>query len=160
MIINLARKYSNILFVLRPHPLMFGNFIKTHEMTEQDVMKFKDYCKNENNIVLDETKEYFNQFWNSDLLITDASGIVPEYFVTGKPILYCHSTANFQYNDYTLDIIETCYQVKTKESLLKHFDKVIAGNDEKYNDRQTLISKCYREVQGNSGNILSVLRGR
>lgn len=160
VIINLARKYSNILFVLRPHPLMFGNFIKTHEMTEQDVMKFKDYCKNENNIVLDETKEYFNQFWNSDLLITDASGIVPEYFVTGKPILYCHSTANFQYNDYTLDIIETCYQVKTKESLLKYFDKVIAGNDEKYNDRQTLISKCYREVQGNSGNILSVLRGR
>lgn len=158
VIINLAIKYPDILFVLRPHPLMFGNFIKTHEMTEQDVKKFKEYCKNKNNIVLDEKKEYFNQFWNSDLLITDASGIVPEYFVTGKPILYCHSSANFQYNEYTLDMIATCYQVKTKESLLYYFDKVIAGNDEKYNDRQTLISKCYRDVQSNSSNILRVLQ--
>lgn len=158
VIINLARKNPHILFVLRPHPLMFGNFIKTHEMTEQDVKKFKDYCKNENNIVLDETKEYFNQFWDSDLLITDVSGMIPEYFVTGKPILYCHSSADFQYNDYTLDMIETCYQVKTKEALLHQFDKVIAGNDEKYSDRQALISKSYRDVQSNSSNILSVLQ--
>lgn len=138
---------------------MFGNFIKTGEMTEQDVKQFKDYCQNENNIVLDESKEYFNRFWNSDLLITDASGIVPEYFVTGRPILYCHSSANFIYNEYTLDIINTCYQVRSKEDLLHNFYRIIAGYDEKQNDRKALIRERYGDVQSNSRNILKVLKG-
>lgn len=159
LIFSLARKNPNILFVLRPHPLMFGNFIKTGEMTEQDVKQFKDYCQNENNIILDESKEYFNQFWNSDLLITDASGIVPEYFVTGRPILYCHSSANFIYNEYTLDIINTCYQVRSKEDLLHNFYRIIAGYDEKQNDRKALIRERYGDVQSNSRNILKVLKG-
>lgn len=158
LIFSLARKNPNILFVLRPHPLMFGNFIKTGEMTEQDVKQFKDYCQNENNIILDESKEYFNQFWNSDLLITDASGIVPEYFVTGRPILYCHSSANFIYNEYTLDIINTCYQVRSKEDLLHNFYRIIAGYDEKQNDRKALIRERYGDVQSNSRNILKVLK--
>lgn len=159
VIFDLAKNNPNVLFIIRPHPLMLGNFIKTGEMTEQDVMIFKNYCKNENNIILDESKEYYNQFWNSDLLITDASGIVPEYFVTGKPILYCHSSANFKYNDYILDMINTCYQVNSKEELLHDFYKIIVGNDEKRNDRQTLISESYRSVQSNSINILRFLKG-
>ena len=46
VILGLARKKKDILFILRPHPLMFDNFVKTSEMTETEVIEFKKYCKN------------------------------------------------------------------------------------------------------------------
>lgn len=156
-ILDLAKNNQDVLFVLRPHPLMFGNFIKTGEMTEQDVKEFRDYCKHEDNIVLDESKEYFNRFWNSDLLIADASGIVPEYFVTGKPILYCHSSAKFEYADYARDIINCCYQIYTKEELQQDFYNIISGEDIRYRERQERIETDYGNVQENSINILKAL---
>ena len=88
---KLIAENPDVLFVIRPHPLMFGNFLKTGEMSELDVQEFKEYCSNTNNVYLDENKEYSNTFWNSDILITDNSGLVPEYFITSKPIIYCHS---------------------------------------------------------------------
>lgn len=153
---KLAEDNKNIMFICRPHPLMFGNFVKTGEMTENDVINFKKSCEQANNIFLDENKEYTDEFWNSDILITDISGIVPEYFVTGKPIIYCHTDASLIYTESFKKIIECSYEVYNKEDLKKTFYCLINDIDEKKKNRFILIND-YRDVINSSKRILDAL---
>ncbi len=156
-LIHLAKENRDILFVFRPHPLMFDNFIKTGEMSREEVAQFKGYCAGEKNIVLDESKEYADKFWNSDFLITDASGIVPEYFVTRKPILYCHTYADFTYAQYAMDMIGACYEVKDEEDINSYFNEIVNDNDYKLRDREECLAKYFADVKNNSSNILNAL---
>lgn len=156
-VFELARTRKDVLFIIRPHPLMLDNFVKTGEMSKEELVDFKDYCYNESNIILDSAKEYADEFWESDFLITDASGILPEYFVTGKPIIYCHSKANFEYVQYAKSIIQTCYETFSKEDLKKYFSKLTADDDTKEKERTACINEYFGNVANNSGNILKAL---
>ena len=156
-ILKLANNNPYILFIIRPHPLMFTNFVRTGEMTEQEVTEFKLYCQNCDNVVLDESKSYSDTFWNSDLLITDFSGIVPEYFITGKPIIYCHSNVNFEYTDTTNQIIHCCYEAFNSKDIERYVHKLINQEDAKLQKRAQCANLVFPTVQYNSKNILESL---
>lgn len=156
-ILQLANNNPYILFIIRPHPLMFSNFVKTGEMTEQEVKEFKLYCHNCDNVVLDESKSYSDTFWKSDMLITDFSGIVPEYFITGKPIIYCHSNVNFEYTDTINHIIDCCYEAFNSKDIERYVYKLINQEDEKLQKRVQCANLVFPTVQYNSKNILESL---
>lgn len=154
-IFELAKEHPEVLFIIRPHPLMFSNFINTGEMKLSDVIQFKNYCHKENNIILDETKEYTKTFWNSDLLITDVSSIIPEYFVTKKPIIYCHSNISYHFTETSQKIINTCYQVKTSNELKTIAKQLIEGNDFLLYARNNVISLYFDKITKHSEKILN-----
>ena len=156
-ILQLATNNLDILFIIRPHPLMFSNFLKTGEMTEEEVTEFKLYCHNSGNVVLDESKSYSDTFWNSDLLITDFSGIVPEYFITGKPIIYCHSNVNFEYTDTTNHLIHCCYEAFDSNDIERYVHNLINQEDTMLQKRIEFIESFFPTVQNNSANILESL---
>lgn len=151
---KLTEQYPNILFIIRPHPLMFGNFLKTGEMTDDEVQEYKNWCNRANNVFLDEAKEYTKTFWYSNLLITDGSAIVAEYFVTGKPILFCHSTASLKYAKYAQDLISTCYEINDSNGLLTCFADVISGKDAKKELRKRCIDEYFGDAVSNSSKIV------
>ena len=156
-ILQLATNNLDILFIIRPHPLMFSNFLKTGEMTEEEVTEFKLYCHNSGNVVLDESKSYSDTFWNSDLLITDFSGIVPEYFITGKPIIYCHSNVNFEYTDTTNHLIHCCYEAFDSNDIERYVHELISQEDTMLQKRVEFIDTVFSNVQHNGANILESL---
>lgn len=45
---------------------MFENFIKTKEMSSEELSEFKQYCEETENLILDEEKEYTSEFWQSE----------------------------------------------------------------------------------------------
>ena len=153
-IIRFAKENPDVLFVIRPHPLMFNNFIKTGEMTQIEVDDFKAYCCAQKNISLDEEKEYSESFWNSDLLITDISSVVPEYFVTGKPIAYCHSEICFYYLDYAKAIIESSYEVFNSNDLVKIVNSILNDEDEKYEERNKVMNQFFSGILNSSDNVI------
>lgn len=157
LIIKLAKDYPTVKFILRPHPLMFGNFIKTGQMSEVEVNEFKHYIEKEKNLELNESKEYFDIFWKSDFIIADLSGIVPEYFITGKPIIYCQSNANFRYVEYSKAILQSSYSVWNQFELEKIVKRLISDNDDKKNEREQCIIKYFNKVNKNSENIVKSL---
>lgn len=157
VLMKYAKENQDILFVFRPHPLMFGNFLKTGEMTEAEVISFKRDCEKEKNIVLDESKEYADKFWDSDVLITDASGIVPEYFITEKPIIYCNTSALFEYVQYAKDMINSCYEINNEKELEKSFYDLINNEDRRLDLRLTCINQYFYEVKNSSSNVLNTL---
>ena len=160
IILDFAKENQDVLFIIRPHPLMFNNFIKTGEMTKGEVKEFKKYCELERNIILNEDEEYTDTFWASDLLISDVSSIVPEYFVTEKPVIYCHSSINFNYEDYAEKMIHSCYEAHNSEELKKYICEFLDGIDKKLYERKNYLNSYWGSVQENSSNILQVLEGK
>lgn len=158
LIETLIEEYHDVLFIIRPHPLMFGNFVKTGEMSEQDVVVFKRYCKDRFNVWLDEEKEYVETFWQSDFLISDLSGIVPEYYVTQKPIIYCNSKADFIYLDYALEMFKHSYVVDNSKELLESFELIYNNNDYKQIDRRKSIYDIFGDFQKSSDEIVKILK--
>ncbi|MGN0438541.1 MAG: CDP-glycerol glycerophosphotransferase family protein [Lachnospiraceae bacterium] len=157
IILKLVNSHKDCLFVFRPHPLMFSNFVSTGEMSEVEVKEFKQFCRETVNVVLDETKEYYDTFWQSDFLITDGSAIVPEYFSTGKPIMFCQSKISEANTDFYNDIISRCYEVYNEHGLVNYFEQLLAGNDVKSDARKELIDKTMNNYKNNSERIINSL---
>ncbi len=157
LIFDFARNNPDVLFIIRPHPLMFSNFVKTGEMSQADVDELKQFCKSESNIELDEEKEYSKEFWNSDILITDVSSIVPEYFITGKPIIYCHSNIDFHYSEAADAIVKSCYETSNSDELMKYLSCLLRGEDTKKSQREAVVNQYYSDVANNSKHIINAL---
>ena len=157
-LIDLAKDNQDVLFIFRPHPLMFDNFVNTGEMTPEDVKEFKDYCNKEKNIVLDETKEYVDTFWNTDFMISDSSGMIPEYYITGKPVVFCHaSNINFTFTEFAKTMVKSCYEARTKEDIKTIFYDLINDNDYKADERKQVIADFFVDAQNSSTLITNFL---
>ena len=50
VLLDFASKHKDIKLILRPHPLMFDNFINTGEMSREEADAFKKLCETEANL--------------------------------------------------------------------------------------------------------------
>lgn len=155
LIFGLANKYKDIDFVIRPHPLMFTNFISCGIMSQGEVCAFKEKCSNSRNIILDSEKEYIDTFWQTDLLISDFSSLLVEYLVTGKPIIYCLHSTKFVYTDIGKKLLSSLYIVNNKEELIKEFERWYDNIDNKKEERNYLINEL--KIEGCSKRIANKL---
>lgn len=153
VITKLIQEYPENLFIIRPHPLMFDNFIKTGEMSEEEVKKYKEFCRKTNNVILDEGKEYIKTFWQTDFAIMDPSAIVFEYIMTGKPILYCDTKGMISYTENALELIDAVYSIESANDLKELYIYITNGNDEKYSNRRNYIKNHFYNVRENSEMI-------
>lgn len=142
-LIEYADAHKDIDFLFRPHPLTFKTFIKTGEMTETEVLEFKTAIRKRKNIALDEEKEYVDTFLNSNVLVTDISSIIAEYFVTGNPIIYCASNMTLELAEHTKRILDGCYVVYNKKELFLCLANLKKGNDELKCKRDRIISELF-----------------
>lgn len=158
-ILEYAAENSDISFLLRPHPLMFDNFIKTGEMTAEEVNEYRDRCAKLSNVEIDKNKEYSVTFWNSSLLVTDLSSIIIEYFIMNKPIIYCPSkTIKFKYTKQAVKILECCYIANDWEEVKKYIDMIKRGEDPLMEKRTRYIDELFGGYLYNSTeNIINEL---
>lgn len=140
---------------IRPHPLMFPNFIKTGEMTETEIDSFFAYVKALGNVRIDTSGEYITTFWNSDVLITDFSSILIEYFITAKPIIYCNSSIDIEYLNIMRDILDTCYVVNNSNELLHYLNQLKKGIDPLKEKREKLVQSIINKYAINASNNIA-----
>lgn len=156
-IFEIAEDNPAVNFIIRPHPLMFENYIKTGEMSEKEVSLFRKKCADSKNLYLDEKKEYTDTFWGSDALITDSSGIIPEYFVTEKPILFCTNTTKNTFTQWTQSMLDTCYQVNDKSDFLIKVNEIINGQDDMKQKRKAVIHELFGNFEKSTELIVDSL---
>ena len=144
VLFDYANKNADIDLLFRPHPMAFDNFIRTGKMTVEEVAEFKKKCEISKNINLDSQKEYNHTFWGSDFLITDNSSIIVEYFITGKPIIYC-VTENFEveYLPYFKKLLSSCYIVNNEEELINKINDLKENKDDLKELRDKYISEIF-----------------
>lgn len=126
---DLADHHPGIAVLVRPHPLMFDNFVKTGLMTAEEVSAYREQCAARPNIRIDENKEYHATFWNSSALVMDFSSILVEYFVTEKPIIYLTYDEKIEYNELMQAILSGCYIVNNEEELASTLENLAEGRD-------------------------------
>lgn len=154
VIMKLKSDHSDINMVFRPHPLMFEQFISQGLMDDKEVEKFKDQLISYM-IEYDCDSVISIAIQKADLLITDYSSIIINFFLTGKPIVYCK--AEYDLNDDYLQLAEGMYIVDNQEQLLNCTKMLINGEDPLKEKRTMIISKYRNKHLGAEQRIVDYL---
>jgi len=156
-LLEFVKKNKNIDFIFRPHPQAFLEWAATGELPEKEANEYKRNYKNLKNAKIDEQKEYLTTFYSSDCLITDISSIIAEYYLTGKPIIYCHKKDCF--NNFSRKLSEGFYWVHNWCELEETLTMLKAGNDPLKEKRQEIIkSEFYIPKQGAGYTIKELIK--
>ena len=154
---DFAKKHPECDFLFRPHPLAFENFIKTGLMSEEEVREFKETCKKGTNIQLDERKEFLDSFASADILVSDLSGVIEDFLVTGNPLVFCSYETEF--NEANEKLVEGFYMPHNAEELEEILETLIRGEDSRKDRRQQLVKEILGENDGKNGErIIDFIR--
>lgn len=135
--IDIAKKYTNIDFIFRPHPLLFINLEKywKKEEIENYIAKIHEIP----NLVYQNGGDYLESFAESDALIHDCGSFLAEYFYTNKPQCYLLRTDKLLSDNFTengIKMLENVYTAKNKGEIISFIDNVVINqNDVMYQKR-------------------------
>lgn len=145
---------DKIKLVFRPHPLMFETFIRDNLMKRSDVdeilKKLSDF-----HVVYDNQRPIYDSIVHSNILITDYSSILINYFLTGKPIIYCPS--KYRLNSDFSKILNCIYVANNSKELKGHIDNLLKGNDYLKSKRQELINSDFVYHKGSTKRIVDYI---
>lgn len=129
--------YPDSELTFRPHPLLFEELILKSIMSRKEIETYLNSLT-KNNIRYDASASLFNTLSNTDILITDYSSIIIQFFITGRPIIYCESK-NIKLNNVYLKLFDGMYIAKNEEDILKFMKDLKNGNDYLFDKRQQII---------------------
>lgn len=152
-----ANIHKDVDLLFRPHPMALDNFLKIGKMTKEEVDEFRTKCRDMENVSLDTNRDYGYTFWHSDFLVTDLSSIIVEYFVTGKPIIFCKTENDKQdYLEFFKRILDISYVVHNQQELETAMEMLRKGEDPKKEERQRLIQQLFGPDIGNVAKKITV----
>lgn len=131
--------------LLRPHPLMLDHFINAGLMSKEEVEIYINECNMRSNIRFDTEKEYHATFWNSNVLVTDFSSMIIEYFITGKPIIYLTYDEKIECTEQMKAVLESSYIVNNEDELRETLTNLANGNDPLAEKRKSICKTVFPE---------------
>lgn len=147
---------EHIDFVFRPHPQAFAEWNATGELPKDKAEEYKKEYEVRKNTNIDFTKDYIPVLYSSDVLVTDKSSILVEYFLTDKPVIFCKR--NYEFEGITKELAKGFYCVESWDELYDRLEKLRRGEDELYDVRQEIIKKWfYIPKEGAGTNIVNVI---
>ena len=133
-IIELAKKYPQVQFIFRPHPLLFTNMVNEGYWTKDQV---NQYIKKLQSLgmIYSVGGDYLDIFVQSDAIIHDCSSFIVEYLYTNKP---CCFFAKKNYKNILSTLGKKC---------LKHYyiafnqDQICTFIDHVINNKTDILAK-------------------
>lgn len=141
------------LFV-RPHPMMWDNFLKQSIVSETEIQHIKSVWNN-NNIKEDQNAMITETFCVADILISDRSSVIPMYFLTGKPIIYC--PLELDYGSLFTSILPGLYIAENWDQLKGFLDKLLKGEDPLKKERERIINSIFSNNRNASSSIVETI---
>ncbi len=154
-VLDMGDRYPELKVIIRPHPLTFSNALREKKLTEKQIIDYKNQL-DERGILIDANPVVADTFMATDVLITDYSSIVFEFFLTGKPIIYC-SDININFDDTYKAIINSLYVVNSWDEVTKVMDDLVGGKDILKDKRKRIIDKLTSEHKGATKRVLDYL---
>lgn len=93
--VSFFKENPELEIIIRPHPLMFSHFLSRGVLSVSEYQNIINTIEGQGNMSLDVSADYLNSFEKADVLISDLSSLIVEFFITGKPIIYCGETTAF-----------------------------------------------------------------
>ena len=152
---ELIKKDKQIFFALRPHPLAFDNYIKEGLMSIEEVEMLKQEYESASNMIIDCRRGYIDTFWGADVLITDISSMLLEFFMTGKPIIFCGTDVAL--DDLHQEVVETLYQGTTWYEIEKILKELKSGNDYLLESRNRVLKERFSNMNRTSEKMVNAI---
>ena len=141
-------------YVFRPHPLLFQEVVDQQLMSQEELDAYLSALTKEG-VVIDTKSSIHEALQNTAILIVDYSSIIVEFFMTGRPIIYCD--AGFENNETLNEILEHEYVARSEEELACLYRMLLSGEDPKYEARKAYIRDTYGDGSDSAEAILKVL---
>lgn len=154
LINNYAEAHTDLKVCIRPHPMMFDNFIKEKRMMVEDVSAYIQDVKKAG-AAIDTNKDITDTFQNTDILISDRSSVIPMFFMTGKPVIYCPIKSDYGYLFQT--ILPGLYIASTWEEMKSILDNLTAGCDNLREVRMGIIQEHFLANRNASRKIVDAI---
>lgn len=124
-ILELPKKYPDINFIFRPHPLLFVNLLNDNIWTNEQIDEYKQKL-DKNGITYSSGGNYFDIFANSDAIIHDCSSFLVEYLYTGKPCCFM-AKSNYKkvFSKLGFACLKNYYMAFNKQQIIDFIDEVI-----------------------------------
>ena len=152
---EIKETYPQRELVIRPHPMMFDQFVRKGMMSEKDVENCKQEIANRN-IGLDEDSDLNTALENTAILITDFSSIIMQFFMTERPIIYCHSEIIHLDHDYE-KLMEGIYVANNEEEIKRALYEIIENGDPLREKRKRIREEIFKKCQGTIERVIRTL---
>ncbi len=158
--LNLAKNHLEYNFIVKPHPSLRYKCISEKFMTAEEYDAYIDEWNSLDNASVYTDGNYFDIFKTSDVLITDSSSFLAEYFYSGKPIIFFKSANRAGFNEFGLKLINGFYIPAKKEETEDLLHKLlIEKRDPLKNLREQIIQKeFYYPKNGVGQEIVKYLK--
>lgn len=139
--------------IARPHPVAFENYVKCGIMSAEEVHQYK--MQYVGNLQLDENADYLDTFAETDVLIADFSSLIIEFFLTGRPIIYCGEKTDF--NEQLGYVADTFYYASGWKEVEKYLNLLKAGLDTNKEIRDMAVERFKKNVSHSGERIFNCL---
>ncbi len=147
-ILDLMKKYSDVIFIVRPHPLQLIK-LKDNNLSDDYIFeKFKNKLNKLDNLILDDSSDYREAFTLSDALLTCSSSLI--YLATKKPILHTPQAYEAELNEDG-EILNYLYKGEEIEQIDLFVNNIFEGKDPMKNVRMEIISEFLYAIDGKNG---------
>ena len=113
-ILEYAKSHPEIQWIFKPHPLLKKALADSQYMSVEEAENY--YSEWDKLGIKYESGDYLGLFEKSDMMITDCSSFLGEYFVTGKPLLHLMSEKS-QFRNSDNPILKCYYRANNLEEL-------------------------------------------
>ena len=141
--VALAEKYGDkVELIFRPHPDLFNELIKKNFMTREKINAYDELLKKKNIYRQTTLAGMYDSIRKVDIFLTDYSSILIEFFLTGRPIIYCEYPKATPLPEYK-EMFEALYIAHSWKEVERYLEDLLAGNDPLSEKRQAVAKKIY-----------------
>ena len=144
VLLSFFDRHTEMKLIIRPHPLMFNNFVEKKIMTESEVFDLKNRINKIQNVSWDKNFDYLETFDEVDLMISDFSSLMIEFYATLKPLIYCGGNLK-TFNNIGRTMAKGLYHVNNSDELIRTLEMLQYGDDIYYNFNKEIVDKYIKD---------------
>lgn len=131
--LDLPKRYPDVDFVFRPHPLLFVTLANDELWGKDRVERYLAAMRENPNVEYQDGGDYFDTFVNSDGIIHDCSSFLVEYLFTEHPPCYLlrdNAEVEAVFTDLGKNCLKHCYQAFCEEDVIRYVENVVLQGDD------------------------------
>lgn len=159
--LDFAKSHTEYSFLLKPHPALKSSCISAGFMSESEFDSYLKEWSLLSNASVYTQGNYFDIFKTSDLLVTDCSSFIAEYFPSKKPIILLDRKTRAPFDKFGKKLENGLYKVENPKELCSMVKKILdLNNDYLVTTRNNILDSCfYLPEEGSSKIIVEYLDG-
>ncbi len=150
--LDFAKNHPQYSFLIKPHPVLKSKCEAVNFMTPAEYDEYIEKWRELPNGNAYTLGNYYDIFKTSDILITDCSSFLAEYFVSGKPIVLLESQSRMPFNDFGLKLREGMYKIQKTDDIESVLYEIFTNNNDKLKEtRNKIINQWFFLPEGGIG---------